>query len=106
MGSTLDSLLDAPASTQLGLMRSGVVNPSIILGGYIDRIHRNNGYLNAVVDNAFDEARSRARALDRMSIKDRERLPLYGLCASVKEFIATKGLSWTAGMPCAFAVES
>ena len=99
MGSTLDSLLDAPASTQLGLMRSGVVNPSIILEGYVDRIHRNNGYLNAVVDNAFDEARSRARALDRMSIKDRERLPLYGLCASVKEFIATKGLSWTAGMP-------
>ena len=35
MRSSLDSLLDAPATVQLRLMKSGVVKPSTILEGYI-----------------------------------------------------------------------
>jgi len=98
MRSSLDSLLDAPATVQLRLMRSGVVKPSTILEGYIARIHRNDRYLNAVVDEDFQGARRRAAELDALEPQARAALPLYGLSASIKEFIATRGLSWTAGM--------
>ena len=98
MRSSLDSLLDAPATVQLRLMKSGVVKPSTILEGYIGRVHRNEHYLNAVVDDDFEGARRRAAELDALGSRAREALPLYGLSASIKEFIATRGLSWTAGM--------
>lgn len=98
MRSSLDSLLDAPATIQLRLMQSGVVQPSAILEGYIARVHQNDAYLNAVVDQDFDNARRRAAELDQLSSSERIALPLFGLSASIKEFVATKGLSWTAGM--------
>jgi fatty acid amide hydrolase 2 len=98
MRSSLDSLLDAPATIQLRLMQSGVVKPSAILEGYIARVHQNDRYLNAVVDHDFEGARRRAAELDQLSPEQRSALPLYGLSASIKEFIATRGLSWTAGM--------
>lgn len=98
MRASLDSLLDAPATAQVRLMQSGVVKPSEILEGYIARVHQNDPYLNAVVDQDYEGARQRARELDQMPLAARQSLPLYGLCASIKEFIATRGLSWTAGM--------
>ena len=98
MGASLDSLLDAPATAQVRLMQSGVVKPSEILEGYIARVHQNDAYLNAVVDRDYEGARRRADELDHLPISERQNLPLYGLSASIKEFIATRGLSWTAGM--------
>ena len=98
MRASLDSLLDAPATAQVRLMQSGVVKPSEILEGYIARVHQNDPYLNAVVDQDYEGARRSARELERLPLADRQSLPLYGLCASIKEFIATRGLSWTAGL--------
>ena len=61
MRSSLDSLLDAPATAQVRLMQSGVVKPSEILEGYIARVHQNAPYLNAVVDQDYEGARRSAR---------------------------------------------
>ena len=92
MRSSLDSLLDAPVTIQLRLLQSGVVKPSTILEGYIARVHQNDRYLNAVVDHDFEGARRRAAELDDLPAQERSSLPLFGLSASIKEFIATRGL--------------
>ena len=49
-------------------MQSGVVKPSEILEGYIARVHQNDPYLNAVVDQDYEGARQRARELDQMPL--------------------------------------
>ena len=46
----------------------------------------------------FKEPDVKLQSLTRSHLKARAALPLYGLSASIKEFIATRGLSWTAGM--------
>lgn len=71
---------------------------------YINRVKEVNPIINAVVADRFEEALEDARAVDKMiaandlNVEDlRTKYPLLGIPVSVKESIAVKGMSHTAG---------
>jgi Asp-tRNA(Asn)/Glu-tRNA(Gln) amidotransferase A subunit family amidase len=73
-----------------------------LVKAYINRIKEVNPYLNAVVEDRFDEALEDAQKADKMCAQMPllyliSNFPLLGVPFTVKESIAVKGFSHTAG---------
>ena len=79
----LDSLASLDATEQAELVRSGTVSPLELVDAAIERIERVNRSLNAVVIDAFDQARKEAR---REVKRD---APLAGVPFLLKDLLAT-----------------
>jgi amidase len=69
---------------------------------YIDRIHKFDGPLNAVVVKDFERAREAARACDEALAAGTDVGPLHGVPMTIKESYDIEGLPTTWGIP-AFA---
>jgi amidase len=85
------------ATTQSRLLRSGEISASELVEIYRERIERFNPALNAIVVNALDQARARAREIDDLPPGSRP-LPLAGLPMTVKESLEVAGLPTTGGL--------
>ncbi|XP_034934312.1 fatty-acid amide hydrolase 2-A-like [Chelonus insularis] len=97
-----NQLLSYSACELAKKIRLGQVTCEAVVQAYIDRIKEVNPYLNAMVDDRFDEALNEAKVCDKI-LKDKEipiiqlekEKPLFGIPFTVKECCSVKGLSYT-----------
>jgi fatty acid amide hydrolase 2 len=95
------SLLEASAVQLATAMRRGELDPVAVVEAHIRRIQQVDPALNALVAERFDEARAEARAAGRRIREagaDHALPPLLGVPCTVKEFVAVRGMPWTAGI--------
>jgi len=95
------SLLQASAVQLAARMRRGEVEPLDVVEAHIRRIQQVNPLLNALVADRFEQARAEARAAGRRirdAAADEPLPPLLGVPCTVKEFVAVRGMPWTAGI--------
>ncbi len=78
-------------------VRAGRITARKVLEVFLDRVHRLNPGLNAIVTLAEDDARVAADAADRRAAQGHFDGPLHGVPFTVKDSIATRGLRTTAG---------
>ncbi|GAB0090659.1 fatty-acid amide hydrolase 2 [Sergentomyia squamirostris] len=100
-----NSLLEIPATDLAQMIRVRQVKSENVVQAYIDRCKQVNPYLNAIVQERFDEAVTEARAVDEFlastqkSLEDIEKdTPLLGVPVTVKESIGLAGMSNQGGM--------
>jgi amidase len=92
-----DSLLLAPATRLAEAVRTKEVSSRELLDGYLDRIDRLNGRVNAVVTLDVERARAAADGADGAIANGDEIGPLHGLPITVKDAIETEGIRSTGG---------
>lgn len=92
-----DDLTLAPAAEQARTVANGDVSCVELLDACIDRYNRHNPAVNAVVVERIEQARERARELDRSPVQG----PLHGVPMTVKDVINWAGTPSTWGDPVA-----
>jgi amidase len=70
-----------------------------LLGAYLDRIHRINPLLNAIVTLAEEQAADQAAAADQALARGVPPGPLHGLPIAIKDLADTAGIRTTHGSP-------
>ncbi|MGA3049387.1 MAG: amidase [Terracidiphilus sp.] len=85
-----------PAVRQLELLNSSEISVTELAEAHIQQIERLNPDLNAFADFDAERVRERARKHDEWR-GSRERRPLFGLPATVKSSIATRGMKCEIG---------
>jgi len=98
---TNDELLHAPATRLAARIRTGEVSPVEVLEAHLAHLAAVNPALNALVAERFADARAEARAAEATirTARDRAGLPpLLGVPCTIKDFLAVRGLAWTAGL--------
>jgi len=80
-------------------IRSGRVTSSDALEHFVERIHRLDGSINAVVQWDLDRARRDAAAADAAVERGDEVAPLHGVPMTVKDSFQTEGCVTTSGAP-------
>lgn len=75
----------------------GELSPSELLRETLERVDAEAGSLNCYLNVMADDARARARELERIPVGDRT--PLWGIPMSVKDCFATTSAPTTAGSP-------
>jgi fatty acid amide hydrolase 2 len=96
------SLLHLSAFDLAHRIRRGDLRPEAVVEAHIRRLQRVDPALNALVSERFEAARAEAAAAGervRAAHADDPLPPLLGVPCTVKEFLATEGLPWTAGVP-------
>jgi aspartyl-tRNA(Asn)/glutamyl-tRNA(Gln) amidotransferase subunit A len=78
-------------------VRSRDVSPRDLVDAYLNRIERFDPQLNAFITVMDDEARDRARALERELANGNWRGPLHGIPIALKDNIDTAGVLTSAG---------
>src|SRR5262249_26157024 len=79
------------------LIRKKQISPLELTNCYFDRIRKLNPTLNAYLALTEEEAMAAARRAEREIAKGNSRGPLHGIPFSIKDNIATKGVTTTAG---------
>jgi len=79
------------------LIRKKQISPLELTKSYLDRIKKLNPTLNAYLAVTEEEAIAAARKAEREIAKGNYRGPLHGIPFSIKDNIATKGVTTTAG---------
>jgi len=79
------------------LIRKKQVSPLELTRRYLDRIKKLNPVLNAYLAMAEEGAVASARKAEREIVKGNYRGPLHGIPFSIKDNIAVKGVTTTAG---------
>jgi aspartyl-tRNA(Asn)/glutamyl-tRNA(Gln) amidotransferase subunit A len=79
------------------LIKKKQVSPVDLTKAYLERIEKLNPRLNAYLAMAQGEALAAARKAEREIAKGKYRGPLHGIPFSIKDNIATKGVTTTAG---------
>lgn len=99
-----NSLLEIPATKLAVMIRTKQVKCEEVIKAYAERIQEVNPYINAVVEERFEEALKEARKIDEdiekgvRSVEAMEKeTPLLGVPITVKESIAVKGMQNQAG---------
>lgn len=93
----MDDLLFASIAEQRRLIRGGEVSPVELTQGYLARIEEFNGFLNAYITLAVDEALAAAVASENRVRKGEDLGLLDGIPYGVKDQILTAGIRTTAG---------
>lgn len=70
-----------------------------VLDFYLDRVHKHNSDLNAIIALDVEGARKRAKAADRAVRLGRPLGPLHGVPMTVKECFDVSGMATTWGVP-------
>lgn len=96
---TRTQLHDLSAAKTAALVRGGEVSPRETVEAAIDRIEELDASINSVVFKAYDEARDRARALERRLLRGDDVGALAGVPAMTKDtFSAKKGWPTSSGL--------
>ncbi|KZC10724.1 PREDICTED: fatty-acid amide hydrolase 2-B-like [Dufourea novaeangliae] len=99
-----NGVLKMSATTLAKKIRDGELSCLTVVQSYVDRIREVNPFLNAVIEDRFQAALEEAKICDsklkagevNASMLEKEK-PLYGVPITVKESLALKGMSSTAG---------
>ncbi|XP_033332305.2 fatty-acid amide hydrolase 2-B isoform X2 [Megalopta genalis] len=99
-----NSLLKESASSLAEKIRNRKLSSETIVRACIDRIKEVNPFLNAVIEDRFDEALTDAKKCDailksgKMTAATLEKeMPLFGIPITVKESLSLNGMSYTGG---------
>ena len=92
-----EKMLTAPASTLAEAIRDKQVSSRELLDGYLARIDRLGGPINAVVTLDVDRAHAAATAADDATVRGELKGPLHGLPVTIKDAIETEGIRSTGG---------
>lgn len=97
-------ILKTSASALAEQIRNGELSSQAVVQACIDRIREVNPFLNAVVEDRFDEAIEDAKKCDAMlkrgevtAVKLEKEKPLFGVPITVKESLSLKGMSCAGG---------
>ena len=96
-----ESLRSLPVVRLAALIRSGELSPVELLEAHLTRIDEVDPVINALVSRRFEEARAEARVAEDAVRRGRDRTslpPLHGVPCTIKDFLAVRGLPWTAGL--------
>jgi amidase len=93
----VSSAADLPATEQAGLLRSGARSAVEVVGEHLDRIHRRNGAVNAVVTVVPERALAAAAEADARRAAGGPLPPLHGLPIAHKDLVETAGVRTTYG---------
>jgi amidase len=94
-----DDLCFTPAVGLARMLRAGELSARELLSAFLDRIHRVNPRLNAIVSLAEEQAMDAAAVADLAAAQGRLLGPLHGLPIAVKDLADTKGIRTTYGSP-------
>jgi amidase len=92
-----EELLTAPALRLAEAIRTKQISSRELLDGYLERIDRLGGPVNAVVTLDVDRAQATARAADDDTIRGESKGRLHGLPITIKDAIETAGIRSTGG---------
>jgi amidase len=92
-------LADYPAWQLAGMLAAREVSAREVLDGFLDRIGRSNGALNAIVTLDAEGARKAALGADQDAAAGRSAGPLHGLPIAIKDTHQTRGMRTTFGSP-------
>ena len=84
-------------STVAPLIKKKKISPVDLTRAYLERIAKINPLLNAYLAMAEEEALAAAKKAEREIAQGKYRGPLHGIPFSIKDNIATKGVTTTAG---------
>lgn len=97
-------ILKTSASALAKKIRNGELSSQAVVQACIDRIREVNPFLNAVVEDRFEEAIEDAKRCDAMlksgevtAAKLEKEKPLFGVPITVKESVSIKGMSCAGG---------
>lgn len=102
--------MNIPSSSALGLddstalelvarIQRGEFTAAQVVTAHLERIEAANPNINALLDVHPEEALSEAHRIDRLSLAERQNLPLAGLPVAVKDLIPAAGFRHTQGSP-------
>ena len=94
----MESLLLSDATDQLAALGNGSVSARELLASVLERVHRLDPQINAVVASDTDRAMDEARAVDEARSRGEPLGPLAGLPMTVKDIFDIEGLPASAGM--------
>lgn len=94
-----DDLCFTPAVDLARLLRSGELSARELLDAFLNRIHRINPQLNAIVTLAEEQAVAAAAAADEAAARGDVLGVLHGLPIAVKDLADTAGIRTTYGSP-------
>ena len=85
------------ATEMAAMIRRKEVSATEVVQAHIDRIHKVNPMLNAVVMPCFERALEEAKAADAALAKGNPKGPLHGVPMTIKDSIETEGVISTGG---------
>jgi fatty acid amide hydrolase 2 len=91
-------VLALPAVRLAELIRRRELSAVEVVEAHVERLRAINPAINAVVDERFERAVREAHDADARVRLGGELPPLLGVPCTIKEFIAVRGMSWTAGL--------
>ena len=94
-----DDLCFTPAVELARLLHSGELSARELLDAFLNRIHRINPQLNAIVTLAEERATAEAAAADEAAARGDSLGMLHGLPIAVKDLADTAGIRTTYGSP-------
>jgi amidase len=94
-----DDLCFTPAVELARMLRSRELSARELLGAYLNRIHRINPRLNAIVTLAEERAAAAAAVVDEAAARGGALGVLHGLPIAVKDLADTAGIRTTYGSP-------
>ncbi|MEX0350347.1 MAG: amidase family protein [Paracoccaceae bacterium] len=97
MGSTEIWQLSATETAER--TRTGDLSAEAVVAAALDRMEAANPVLNAVVDSCADDARERARVLDKARLAGQSPGPLHGVPVTIKINVDQKGYATSNGIP-------
>jgi amidase len=92
-----DATAFAPAHELARSVRAGEVSSRELLEGFVDRVERLNGMVNAVVSLDVERARAAAQRADDALARGEPLGVLHGLPVTIKDAIETEGIRSTGG---------
>src|SRR5947207_3365836 len=92
-----DATAFAPAHELARAVRAGEVSSRELLDGFVDRVERLNGMVNAVVSLDVERARAAAQRADDALARGEPSGVLHGLPVTIKDAIETEGIRSTGG---------
>ena len=94
-----DEITLKSAIAQGQMIRAGAISASELLDLHLERYHRYNPSINAIVFTQIERARRVARTLDKEHADGRHRGPLHGVTMTVKDSFDWQGAPSTWGIP-------